>query len=101
MVEIEMQLLLTLWRVAAYFLPGLPSPTINQGSFCLGFVGSAAPEEFRMDMRDILEGEEGTEIMGFEKRHQGKLILDTEQAPTFIILIPSTGFDSMIRKGKP
>lgn len=36
-------LLLTLWRVEAYFFPGFPRPTINQGSFFLGcMVGDAA-----------------------------------------------------------
>jgi hypothetical protein len=41
-----------LWRVPENFLPGLPRPTINQGSFCFDFVGSVVVLVVAMDEAD-------------------------------------------------
>lgn len=84
----NMHIILTLWRVAAYFLPGLPRPTINQGSFCFDFEGSVAvvamdeAEEFRTDNKRILKR---VEIRGFVKFQTGKWNRNIEQVATFII----------------
>ena len=79
-----MKVVLTLWRVPLNFLPGLPRPTINQGSVCLDsvVVDMDAAEEFGTDNKDMLQR---IEIKGLVKCRIGNWKRDIEQAPTFII----------------
>lgn len=87
--------------MAAYFLPGLPRPTINQGeaSFFISFdsdVDKEAEEEGEEQLWMVImrgeKEEEQREVKGLEKRHprKGNFIDETQQPQMFIFSNPRT-----------